>query len=59
MVAAALILSPLYARDESIKGIVRDQATQQPLIGANVIVEDTPLGAACRWPTHRRLAALE
>ena len=41
-----IFVSSLFAEDSSIRGVVRDQATQQPLIGANIIVEGTIHGAA-------------
>ena len=41
VVAAALILSPLYDCVGSMPGIEQDQASQQPLTEANVVVEGT------------------
>lgn len=39
-------ISKVLATTGNITGIVRDGSTQQPLIGANVIVEGTEMGAA-------------
>ncbi|NOZ03186.1 MAG: TonB-dependent receptor [FCB group bacterium] len=41
-----LIVSGLLAKGGFIKGEVRDGATQQPLVGVNVIVQGTSLGTA-------------
>lgn len=41
-----IFVSSLFSEDSNIRGVVRDQATQQPLIGANIIVEETVHGAA-------------
>lgn len=38
--------SRLLAVESSIQGVVRDEATHQPLVGANVIVDGTEMGAA-------------
>ena len=39
-------VSGLFAAENTIQGTVRDEVTHQPLIGANVIVEGTVMGAA-------------
>ena len=37
---------PLFAQKGAIQGHVVDQTTLQPLIGANIVVKDTPMGAS-------------
>lgn len=41
-----ILSGQIQGADESLRGWVRDQSTHQPLHGANVIVEQTDLGAA-------------
>ncbi|MFQ6676312.1 MAG: carboxypeptidase-like regulatory domain-containing protein, partial [Fidelibacterota bacterium] len=41
-----LPVSRIHGEEASVRGLVRDQATQRPLVGANVIIEGTGLGAA-------------
>ncbi len=45
-VSLLLLATALSATTGSLTGIVQDQATMQPLIGANVIIQDTDFGAA-------------
>ena len=49
--AIIFLLNPAFGQEEerpvgSLKGIIRDRSTQQPLPFANVILMDTPMGAA-------------
>jgi len=41
-----LVTGVLFPQTSSISGVVIDQSTQQPLVGANVTIEDTELGTA-------------
>jgi len=46
LILLLMTTSKLLAVESSIQGIVRDEATHQPLIGTNIIVEGTEMGAA-------------
>jgi outer membrane receptor protein involved in Fe transport len=43
----ALVPGLLFAADGKLRGKVTDKETGEPLVGANVVVEGTALGAAC------------
>lgn len=46
LVAVTLLPLALYAQDGKIRGTVKDRESGEPLIGANILVEGTSLGAS-------------